>query len=128
MSYFYLNFGTVGSQRVVTYATEQNGTSNYIWKEIYFDGLGRTIKTRSEGPDRKVIAQRTLYDNRGQVSYASLPYFEGIDTERWTYFEYDPIGRVKKITNPDGTYVTKSYMKGVTTLVDANGHQKVEEK
>ncbi len=128
VSYYYLDFGTVGSQRVVTYATEQSGTSNYIWKEIYFDGLGRTIETRAEGPDSKVIAQRTLYDNRGQVSYASLPYFEGIETERWTYFEYDPIGRVKKITNPDGTYVTKSYLKGRTTLEDANRHQKIEEK
>lgn len=128
VSYYYLDFGTIGSQRVVTYATEQSGTGNYIWSETYFDGLGRTIKTRSEGPVIRVVAQRTLYDNRGLVSYASLPYFEGIETERWTYYEYDPIGRVKKATNPDGTYVTKDYLKGRTTHVDANGHQKVEEK
>ncbi|WKZ20521.1 MAG: RHS repeat-associated core domain-containing protein [Candidatus Jettenia sp. CY-1] len=128
ISYSYLDFGTIGSQRVVTYATEQSGTGNYIWSETYFDGLGRAIKTRSEGPDTKVIVQRTFYDNRGHVSYVSLPYFEGTETERQTYFKYDPIDRVKKVTNPDGTYVTKNYLRGSTTLVDANGHQKIEER
>ncbi|MEK6528127.1 MAG: RHS repeat-associated core domain-containing protein, partial [Nitrospirota bacterium] len=128
VSYYYLDFGTVGNQRVVAYATEQSGTGNYIWTETYFDGLGRTIKTRAEGPDSKVIAQQTFYDNMGQVSYASLPYFEGIETPRWTNFGYDPIGRVTVIMNPDRTYVTKSYMKGRTTLKDANKHQKIEEK
>lgn len=128
MSYFYMDFGTVGNQRVVTYATEQSGTANYIWTETYFDGLGRTIKTRAEGPDSKVIAAQTIYDNRGLVDSKSLPYFEVTETPRWTSYEYDPIGRVKKTTLPDGTYATASYLKGTLTYIDPNGHQKVEVK
>lgn len=128
MSYDYLGFGTVGSQRVVAYATEQSGTGNYIWSETYFDGLGRTIKTRAEGPDSKIIATQTIYNNRGLVEYTSLSYFQGTETPRWTTYEYDPIGRVKKVTNPDTTFATKDYLKGTITYIDANGHKKVEVK
>ncbi len=96
MSYYYLNFGTVGSQRVLTVATEQSGTSNYIWKETYFDGLGRTIKTYSEGPDSKAIAQQTLYDNRGQVSFASLPYFEGMKLRDGYHMNMTRLAELKK--------------------------------
>ena len=38
------------------------------------------------------------------------------------------LGRVAKITNPDSTTLQKFYFRGRTTVVDANGHQKVEEK
>jgi YD repeat-containing protein len=128
ITYYYLDFGTVGSQRIVTYATEQSGTGNYIRSETYFDGLGRTIKTRSEGPDGKVIVTEAVYNQRGLIEYESLPYFEGSETPRWTYYEYDPIGRLTKITYPDGTFTTTNYLKGTLTYIDANGHKKVEVK
>jgi len=130
MSYFYPSlqeYGKVGVQRVITYATEQSGTANYIFSATYFDGLGRTIKTLAEGSDSKMIETRKIYDYRGFLIYESLPYFLG-KTARWIYYEYDPIGRVKKATNPDGTYATKSYLRGRTTFIDPKGHKKVEEK
>src|SRR4030042_1643547 len=49
-------------------------------------------------------------------------------SKRWMHYEYDAIGRAKKITNPDNTYVETLYMQGRTTLIDANRRQKVEEK
>jgi RHS repeat-associated protein len=128
ITYYYLNFGTVGSQKVVTYATEQSGTGNYIWSEKYFDGLGRTIKTRTEGPDSKVIVTQKNYNNRGLVDTESLPYFEGLETGRWKTYQYDPIGRPTRTDYPDGTYTTTAYMKGIFTYIDPKGHKKVEEK
>ncbi|MDH4098986.1 MAG: FG-GAP-like repeat-containing protein [Nitrospirota bacterium] len=128
VTYSYDNFGTVGSQRVTTYATEQSGTSNVIWSESYFDGLGRTFKTRKEGPDSKVIVSQNTFDQRGLVTAKSLPYFEGQETARWTTFTYDAVGRATRATNPDATYATTAYDKGRTTIINANGQQKVEEK
>ncbi len=94
---------------------QQSGTSNYIWTETYFDGLGRTIKTRAEGSAGKVIATQTIYNNRGLVDKASLPYFEGSESPRWITYVYDPIGRVIKTTYPDSTFTTASYLKGTFT-------------
>jgi YD repeat-containing protein len=128
ISYYYLDFGTVGSQRVAAYATEQSGTGNYIWRETYFDGPGRTIKTRIEGPDSKVIVTETTYNNRGLVSGETLPYFEGIESRRWTTYEYDPVGRIITTVYPDSTYATSDYLRGTLTYIDPNGHKKVEEK
>ena len=93
ISYYYLNLGTVGSQKVVTYATEQSGTANYIWSEAYFDGFGRTYMTRSEGPDSKVIITETAYNDRGLTWGETLPYFEGLETARWRTYQDDPVGR-----------------------------------
>ncbi|MBI4847635.1 MAG: hypothetical protein HY808_03540, partial [Nitrospirae bacterium] len=129
VSYYYQNFGTVGSQRVLTYATEQSGTGNIIWSETYFDGLGRTIKTRTEGPDNKVVAARTIFNNRGLVAQESLPYFENLENARYRTYQYDPIGRIIRTDNLyDGTYATSSYLKGRLTYIDPNFHKKVEEK
>jgi len=107
---------------------DDSTTTAYAWKESYFDGLGRAIKTRTEGSDSKVIVQQSVYDNRGLVSSSSIPYFEGIETPRWTSFTYDSIGRPTRIDNTDGTYLGKNYDKGRITFIDANGHVKVEEK
>ena len=135
------DLGTVGAQRITTYVTEQSSTSDALWKETYFDGFGRTIKTKSEGPDGKIIVAETQYNNLGQVYRTSMPYFTDssgnqLESPRWTYFTYDPVGRVIRVdnpydtseNNPDGTHVTKSYLKGTSTFIDTMGRKKVEEK
>jgi len=116
---------------VATHSTEQSGTGNYIWQENYFDGFGRTIKIRSQGPlnpDNTVIVSETRYDTMGRVSSSSLPYFEGLETPRWISYLYDPMGRVTRVTNPDNTYVTRSYLLGKTTSIDANFHKREEDR
>ncbi|RJQ49681.1 MAG: hypothetical protein C4538_01680, partial [Nitrospiraceae bacterium] len=128
VSYYYPDFGTVGNQRILTFATEQSGTANFIWTEKYFDGLGRTIKTRTEGPDNKAIVMETIYNDRGLVDAKSLQYFETLETPKWTTYDYDPVGRIVKTTRPDGTYATAEYLKGRMTYIDPNGHKKIEEK
>ena len=128
-SIHYENFGLgTGHQRVAIHSTEQSGTLNFLWNEDYFDGFGRTIGTRREGPDGKVIVDNTLYDTMGRVAYSSLPYFDNVETPRWVSYSYDPIGRVTGVINPDNTSVTRSYQLGTTVLIDANGHKKEEDR
>ena len=122
------DYGQIDVQKVKTYAREEHGQAGIIWSEAYFDGIGRTIKTRSEGPDSKVVVTETTYNDRGLISGESLPYFEGLETAGWTAYEYDPIGRITMTTYPDTTYATADYMKGILTYIDSNGHKKVEEK
>ena len=127
VSYEYSNFGSVDNQCVRTYNTVDNGTSNNLWEEVYFDGLGRTILTKREGPDGKVIAETTTYNQRGLVATQTLPYFIG-NAQQNTTFEYDPVGRVTRTTNPDGTYTQTIYRKWRTAFIDANDHKRLEEK
>lgn len=94
------------------------------WSESYFDGLGRTIKERGKGPDNKVVVSEAKYDQRGAVTQTSLPYFEGIETPRYTTFAYEPMGRVTQATNPDATRVLACYDEGITVSIDPNNHRK----
>lgn len=114
--------------RLIESTDPGTSASAYMWKETYYDGFGRTIKTKAPGPDGKTIVAQKVYNSTGLVSAASFPYFEGIETPRWTYFTYDPIGRTIQVTNPDGTTVKSSYMQGRITNINANGHVKIEER
>jgi RHS repeat-associated protein len=128
VSYFYHDnvLGSVGQQRITTYATTDYATQAYLWSESYFDGFGRTVKTRTQGPDSKVVAATTNYDVRGAISASSLPYFEGVDAPRNQTFKYDSRGRVTQITNPDQTIEKKCYSSGVTVVIDPEGRRKRE--
>ena len=126
-SYTYNPIGTVNVQHVTTFLTTTTGTGSTIRKEVYYDGLGREIKTRVRGPEAKFVIVDTVYDNAGRVQKKSLPYFEGIDSPDWFIFSYDPIGRVITTLNPDNSLTTVGYLKGTKTLIDANNHMKQED-
>jgi YD repeat-containing protein len=49
-----------------------------------------------------------------------------VRTARVLAIEYDPLGRVTRRTNPDGTFSTRIYAPGTVTLTDENGHQTVQ--
>jgi len=116
----YNNFGTVGTQNV------RKDNSAGLWKATYFDGLGRTIKEKSSGPDQKTIVSVTTYNVTGTVKQTSLPYFDGLDTPRYQTYIYDSLGRATKVSNPDSTFNLACYNDGVTVKIDANGHRRRE--
>ena len=111
------------------------------WKEAYvwYDGLGRTIRTQSVDDDGDVYVL-SCYDNMGRVLKATNP-FRGYTTQdcsttsglEWTTNSYDPAGRPWKITTPDGAIVettyglaaTSGYLMGtVVTVEDQAGKQR----
>lgn len=130
----YMNMGNPSLQRLVTYTLNQGEAlppcgdlpvQVYPWTEEYFDGLGRTYKVRSRGPDVKIIQVDTIYNSRGQVAQTSLPYFVG-ESPRFRTFTYDAVGRVTQIQNPDNTFTYTCYNDWVTVTIDANNHRKRE--
>jgi RHS repeat-associated protein len=122
------DYGRIGVQKVKKYALKQHGVDDYLLSEGYFDGLGRTFKTESNGPDSKTIVTETQYDDRGLVYRESLPYFKNEEPARWTTYDYDAIGRLTRTDYHDTTYATSEYLKGTLTYIDPNGHKKVEVK
>ena len=69
----------------------------------FFDGLGRTIKKESSGPNGTTLVTETQYDGKGQVFRTSLPYYKTTEsvTNRWRTMTYDALGRVTQVTHPE---------------------------
>jgi|GEM_PF-3200168 len=123
----YLEWGTVGAQRVLYLQTEDNGTDHVLWHAEYFDGLGRIFLNQREGPDTSVtgqtIATTESFDSRNLVIGRSAPYFinssgSPVETPKFDTFAYDPLGRAIQVTHADSTYRTSLYQRGVVTLTD----------
>ena len=82
-------------------------------------------------PTSDESAQDYQYNNLGLVSQKSLPYFSSgltktsptANTNLYTTYAYDPVQRVKSLTNAVGS-TTYAYNQWVTTITDANGHPK----
>lgn len=119
-SYSTISYNDLGT----TSQNIQTSTSAGLSSWTYFDGLGRSITEKSTGPDNKTIATQTVYDARGAVKQKSLPYFYGYESPKYTYYTYDPVGRVTEITNPDNTRVKSCYNDWITVGIDSNNHRK----
>lgn len=74
----------------------------------YFDLLDREIRTETIGFNGQKIFVDTEYNNLGQVSRKSDPYFQGA-TINWTSFEYDALNRIIKTIQPANRISTISY-------------------
>jgi len=112
----------------------------------YYDVLGREVRSKTTGYDEiKEVITDKKYNNKGQLEYSSMPYFNG-ETPKWTYNEYYSDGRIKKvtaqlttplvtnynysgntitITSPDGKKVAKTYNAhgDLVTVVENNDTQ-----
>jgi YD repeat-containing protein len=69
-------------------------------KRVYFDALGRTLKTGVAGFDGVLVYTENLYDNNGRLWKTSEPY-TGTATH-YTVYDYLDDGRMDKITRPTG--------------------------
>jgi YD repeat-containing protein len=114
---------------------------NKIKKTYYFyDGLGRLKQTQTRVNDTSIIVISLKYDSLGRKeketkSYNLTASFGTYQAPNWTSlesqefvikYEYDFLDRVTKITNPDGTNITKAYSdnENKVKITDENGHWK----
>ncbi|MEK7787751.1 MAG: hypothetical protein AAB658_20290, partial [Chloroflexota bacterium] len=103
-----------------------------------YDGLGRALQV--QGPAEtsgQLILADTKYDAMGQTLYSGLP--RQITGTGGTYYAptwtsvphttsaYDALGRLVTTTVADNTTATLSYNGLQTSLIDQNGHKKLQE-
>jgi RHS repeat-associated protein len=72
--------------------------------KVYHDRLNREIRTESAALVDGVVTpvyKDTVYDDRGQVLRASMPYF-ATASPQWTTYEYDDLGRKRMETASNG--------------------------
>ena len=108
------------SRQFVREETNSADGSGNLWKETYFDGLGRTWKTQSKGPDGKVIVVNQSYHTRGMPYLTSNPYYLG-ETPLSTKKDYDGLDRLTKTTHPDIATATIAYGAWKETRTDELG-------
>ena len=102
------------SQRFVR-VKKQIDANNWDVSTVWFDGLGRTIKTQAKDSQGDVFVE-TKYDIMGRVLDVSNPYRQG-DSIFWNRTKYDTLGRVEKtfapsadpINQPGASLGTTSY-------------------
>lgn len=107
----------------------------------FFDGLGRSSRSLASELGSNFLVSETQYDSMGRVRLTSnpirttvkgtggdaryAPYWEtNAQPSHWTQNDYDELGRVKKVTLPDGLYTTTLYDGVYATVTDQAGRQR----
>jgi len=123
-----------------TTVRQQRSLSNFTQEVYFYDRLGRLIETQRRNRDGGTDSQKTVYDIMGRVLQQSTWSSAGTpDSLRaWTTYEYnlfpnpnagaagepafltDPLGRVSRVTRPDGSYTDTAY-DGLLTRVTSHG-------
>lgn len=102
--------------RAVHYVRVQSSGS--APKTVWYDLLDREVKTDGIAFDGRTVSAHKVFNNRGEVTHASQPYFAG-DTPLYSTMLYDAVGREYQQTDP-GNRVTKTTYDGLTTTVERN--------
>jgi len=76
---------------------------------IFYDKLGRQIRSVTTGFNNATIAKDTDYDARMRVQRVSRNYLLGSGTRYWAVNTYDALSRVKTATAPDNSVSTTTY-------------------
>jgi RHS repeat-associated protein len=126
--------------RYRVYQREQAGTGNVRVAQSFYDGLGRQIQTKREGPGgwQNVVVD-TRYDGLGRAIEQSQPRYSnenattfyqytapGANLFNPTSTSYDALSRPLDVTAPDGTVTQTRYRIGAQgtakELYDAKQH------
>jgi RHS repeat-associated protein len=69
----------------------------------YYDVNGKELRKQTYGFEGKIIVVETEYNENGQVSRGSQPYFKDEETATWTSYQYDVLGRQTRRNNAAGS-------------------------
>ncbi|MBT7902388.1 hypothetical protein HN587_00895 [Candidatus Woesearchaeota archaeon] len=94
---------------------------------MYYGGFGRLIETRTESENNQWILNQYHYDNMGRLSseenpvlFSSPNFGNFVSYNIETIYEYDPVGRIVKLTHPDGSEINMEYDKLTISIYDQN--------
>ena len=125
------SFQTIGDGKIIVKQREQNGTSNTLDTYKFYDGFGRLIQSKTESASNKQVVVDYYYDDSGRIIKQSNPYFVSATQNYtlanasvpFTLYQYDPLGRVVRVFNPDNTVKNITFDHWNITLYDENSHQ-----
>ncbi|MDD4910207.1 MAG: SpvB/TcaC N-terminal domain-containing protein [Candidatus Omnitrophica bacterium] len=133
VSYEYrLDTSPVKVIKKVKYSSQPAG---YYHSYSFFDGLGRLMQEKSPANEsgKQVVSGRVVYDAAGRAKEKYRPYYvrssaqlnrDVISDITKVVYDYDPAGRISRVTNPDGTYVSTAYNGLEVTVTDEAGRYK----
>lgn len=108
--------------RVERYAMTSSGARAH---STTFDGLGRPLLVRSDGPGGRTVLMRRVYDAHGRVVAESEPHFEG-EPEPLATTVYDVLDRPVEKTLPGvGRKTTFVFGRSSVRSIDPLGHVEI---
>ncbi len=128
----YLIDGTA-PEFVIVSKRENAGETGTLDTIQSIDGFGNLIQSKTEYEDPSaMIATDVFYDVMGRVSAQSNSYitdntygYSTPDTNVGAIlYSYDPVGRPVRISNPDGTVISRVFDHWTVSETDENGHTK----
>ena len=119
VQFSYLSWGDPTRQRVRQ--TLSDGTPDGLWVETYSDGLGREWRRVKDGG----ATQDILYSDSSSRVWKRSSWYGPDESPRYQVFAYDGAGRIRSITNPDGSQSHITYGVGYSVLLDELGREKV---
>ncbi|HEX5749738.1 MAG TPA: FG-GAP-like repeat-containing protein [Archangium sp.] len=118
-SFSYLDWGNPQLQRIRQ--TFSDGSADGLWTDVYEDGLGRRYKTVKKGG----LVQETLYNDGSTRVWKKSSWYGPGETPQYQVFAFDGLGRLRTVTNPDGTRGQRVYGNGSVTSYDELGQERV---
>ncbi len=120
-----------GAAPEVIKTSQRESAGNYSDSYFYYDGNANAIQIKQLIENNKTVTKNIFYDAQDRVKYEQNPYFENYNfnislpdtTVNKTFYIYDPLDRVAKVTNPDGTSKNTVFNKWTISDYDENSHQ-----
>jgi RHS repeat-associated protein len=115
----------------ITTTTKIDATQNLV-SSVVLDSLGRTKQTQLTSDPQGTVNADITNDAYGRTRTSSNPYRStGETTYGITTFEYDALGRTRKVIPPDGTSgsnnITMTYSGNSVTATDQAGKKRKTE-
>ena len=122
-----------GANVTISYRNQSSDASSYIVTmrkaggqetESTFNRFGLESSVVQRGFDGREIAIQKHYDSVGRLDQISNPYFVDDPVPAVTSIRYDALGRIRKVTHPDGSFTTQDYSGLATDTLDENQNQR----
>jgi RHS repeat-associated protein len=126
---FFLDYGSPLQRDRAEVSDESKGQwAGFRWTENYFDGLGRTYKTASEGAlptDAEVLVRQYTFEDTSNRIVTESNQFTSAEVPVWTTHSYDGLKRRIDTVLPGGTFHRRTtYLQGSEQRFDELGHMR----